>query len=191
MEHLFISAQKDFAWHRPYYQQRRTRILFVFQLETRVIWQVSWYMVLSRIMHVGGPLPENFAIEAIVDRCALFKFCRTLHGLKQFCPRYAIFTWWNGKWNTDKWGLMCQKYVSRAMKRNYNPQCLWGIITCPCPTYMLFGTHVLNLIVIKQTKKQTNNHMAKNVPCFLDKIAHVTIIYEFLSVFSKFVWVLS
>ena len=79
---------------RPYNQQRRTRILFVFQLETRVIWQVSWYMVLSRIMHMGGPLPENFAIEAIVDRCTLFKFCKTLHELKilfsTLCNIYVV-----------------------------------------------------------------------------------------------------
>ena len=32
-----------------------------------------------------------------------------------------------------------QKQVSRAATSNYIPQCLWDVITCPCPWYLLLA----------------------------------------------------
>ena len=39
------------------------------------------------------------------------------------------------------WGLLCQKRISRAGTSNYTPQHLWGVITCPCPWYLLLAQH--------------------------------------------------
>ena len=32
-----------------------------------------------------------------------------------------------------KFGVVCQKQVSRAGTSNYIPQILWNVITCSCP----------------------------------------------------------
>ena len=34
-------------------------------------------------------------------------------------------------------GALCQKQISRAGINNYIPQCLWDVIVCPCPWYLL------------------------------------------------------
>ena len=39
------------------------------------------------------------------------------------------------------WGVVCQKQVSGAGTSNYSPQILWGVITCPCPWYLLLTQH--------------------------------------------------
>ena len=41
--------------------------------------------------------------------------------------------------NMTIWGQVCQKQVSRAGTNNYIPQYLWGVITCPCPWYLLLA----------------------------------------------------
>ena len=37
------------------------------------------------------------------------------------------------------WGHVCQRPVSRAGSSNSIPQYLWGVISCPCPWYLLLG----------------------------------------------------
>ena len=39
-----------------------------------------------------------------------------------------------------KWGLVCQRKVSRTLISNYIPQYLWGVITCSCPRYVFWHT---------------------------------------------------
>ena len=41
--------------------------------------------------------------------------------------------------STLKWGLVCQKQVSRAWTSNYIPQYLWDVITCPCPWSLILA----------------------------------------------------
>ena len=41
---------------------------------------------------------------------------------------------------TMKWGLVCQKQVSRVWTSDYIPQYIWDVITCPRPWYQLL-TH--------------------------------------------------
>ena len=43
-------------------------------------------------------------------------------------------------WSVINWCFVSKKQASRAGTSNYIPQCLWDIITCPCPGYVLL-TH--------------------------------------------------
>ena len=36
-------------------------------------------------------------------------------------------------------GRVCHEQVSRAGTNNYTPQYVWGVITCPCPWYLLLA----------------------------------------------------
>ena len=37
------------------------------------------------------------------------------------------------------WLLVSQKQVSKAGTRDYTPQYMWNLITCPCPKYLLLA----------------------------------------------------
>ena len=37
--------------------------------------------------------------------------------------------------------MLCQKHVSRSGTSHYIPQCLWDVITCPCPWYLSMSQH--------------------------------------------------
>ena len=47
----------------------------------------------------------------------------------QYSPCCFIRCW---VWTSYKW-VLCQKQLARAGTRNYIPQYLWDVITCPCP----------------------------------------------------------
>ena len=49
----------------------------------------------------------------------------------------------------DKWGVLCQKQVSRAGTSNYMPHILWGVITCAYPLYLLQAQHSWNMHMIR------------------------------------------
>ena len=46
-----------------------------------------------------------------------------------------------------KWGVFCQKQVSRLGTSNYISQKLWDVITCPCPWYLLLAQQSWNVYV--------------------------------------------
>ena len=45
-------------------------------------------------------------------------------------------------------GVLCQKQVSRAGTCNYIPQILWGVITCPCPWYLVPTQHSSHHVIV-------------------------------------------
>ena len=44
--------------------------------------------------------------------------------------------------------VLCQKLISKAGTRNYIPQDLWDVITCPCLWYLLLAQHFWIMIAL-------------------------------------------
>ena len=58
----------------------------------------------------------------------------------------------------DKWGLVWLKAASMAGASDCTPQCLWGVITCPCPWYFLLAHKSSN-----KTWHSIDNHRLLNI----------------------------
>ena len=54
-----------------------------------------------------------------------------------------------------KWGVLCQKQVSRAVTSNFIPQIPWDVITWPCPWYLLLTQHtsIIQYLLCKCDRK--------------------------------------
>ena len=62
----------------------------------------------------------------------------------------------------DIWGVLWLKHVARAETSNYMQQCLWDVITCPCPWYLFLAQHSsFHLIATVNSNTVTYFHSVK------------------------------
>ena len=70
-----------------------------------------------------------------------------------------------------KWGLECQKEVSRAGTSNYIPQYLWDVITSPCPGYFLLAHKYTNASWIRDSNRSVRHVLFACVKWMYQQIA--------------------
>ena len=68
------------------------------------------------------------------------------------------------------WGIVCQKQLSGAWTRNYIPQYLWDVITCPHPWY-LFLAHESSYKLIYEIFSLLYRCRLAGMVCFLWQVS--------------------
>ena len=66
---------------------------------------------------------------------------------------------------------VCQKQVWRAGTNNYTPKILWGVITCPCPSYLFLAQHV------PQHRNSWHWHECREVKAWIKDRINIIVVY--------------